>query len=151
MDKAKLFDELVRDECLGGQPSLKMYPDSRGIPTIGVGHNLRDKPISKEAAFFILGDDVYEVEVGLNTHLPWWTKLDEVRQRVMVNMGFNLGVGPAPENPTGKLLTFPHTLALIETGDYPAAADHMAMSAWYKQVGRRAERLVEAMRTGVMP
>jgi lysozyme len=147
MDKVKLFEELMRDEGIG----LKMYTDSEGVPTIGIGHNLRDKPISKEAALFIAGDDVYEVEVGLNTHLPWWTKLDEVRQRVLVNMAFNLGVGPTPENPTGKLLTFPHTLALIEVGDYATAADMLLHSLWYKQVGKRAERLIQAMRSGVMP
>lgn len=151
VDRVKLIDELIRDECRGGKPELKMYPDSKGIPTIGIGHNLRDKGISNAVAFLIAHEDIDEVEAALTDHLPWWTKLDEVRQRVLVNMAFNMGVGPAPENPTGKLLTFVHTLALIETGDYDAAADHMVQSAWFKQVGVRAVRLVEAMRTGAMP
>ncbi|WP_338862872.1 hypothetical protein [Mycetohabitans rhizoxinica] len=27
----------------------------------------------------------------LDRHLPWWRSLDAVRQRVLINMAFNLG------------------------------------------------------------
>jgi len=39
-------------------------------------------------------------------------------------------------------------IAALARGDYKAAADEMVDSAWYRQVGTRARRLVEMMRTG---
>ena len=52
--------------------------------------------------------------------------------------------------PGGKrgLLGFKNTLGMIERGDYAAAADGMLKSLWAKQVGKRAQRLAQTMRTG---
>lgn len=61
------------------------------------------------------------------------------RQRVLVNMAFNLGM-------TG-LLGFKTTLLAMEQGRYEDAA-RMLRSRWAGQVGVRAERLSEMMRTG---
>ena len=66
--------------------------------------------------------------------------LDAVRQRVLVDMGFNLGI------PT--LLKFQNMWAAIEEEDFQTAADEARDSRWAKQVGRRAERLCQAMATG---
>jgi lysozyme len=72
--------------------------------------------------------------------LPWWRNLSPVRQRVLVNMAFNLGmVG---------LLTFKNTLGAMQNGSYAAAAAGMLSSKWATQVGVRAERLADMMRTG---
>ena len=58
---------------------------------------------------------------------------------MLINMAFNLG---------GKLLTFGHTLTAMQHGDYAAAANAMLASKWAAQVGQRAQRLANAMRTG---
>ena len=96
----------------------------------------------------MLKNDIAEHCALLDRHLPWWKNMDEVRQRALANMAFNLGVGPSDEQPTGKLLTFKNTLAAMARGDYEAAANGMSSSAWAKQVGIRATRLVEMMRSG---
>lgn len=137
MNNEKLIDELVRDEGL----RLKPYQDSRGVLTIGIGRNLRDVGISREEAYHLVNNDVEGVVGDLDRSLPWWNTLNEVRQRAIVNMAFNLGVP--------GLLAFRKTLSLLEAGDFEGAATEMLCSDWAKQVGPRAQRLSNAIRDGV--
>ncbi|HEX8106695.1 MAG TPA: glycoside hydrolase family protein [Kofleriaceae bacterium] len=142
--EALLERDLERDE---GKRS-KVYKDSRGILTIGIGRNLQDRGLSDDEILYLLKNDIAEHCELLDRHLPWWRNMDEVRQRALANMAFNLGVGPSDEQPTGHLLTFKNTLAAMARGDYEAAANGMSSSAWAQQVGIRATRLVEMIRTG---
>src|SRR3954467_3517707 len=129
MIAALLIKELVRDERL----ELKVYNDSKGIPTIGVGRNLQGKGISREEAYHLLNNDIEEVVVDLDQHLPWWRQLDEVRQRVLANMRFNMG--------HEEFFKFHTTLALIHNGKYDEAATHLLKLKWADDVGTRAIRL----------
>lgn len=139
MDNDKMIAELNRDE--GRVPYA--YLDSLGFTTIGVGRlidkrkggRLRDNEID-----FLLTNDIKEVEEQLDGALPWWRGLSENRQRVMVNMCFNLGLP--------GLLGFTNTLAAIKRGDYAAASRGMLDSKWATQVGARALRLADMMRNG---
>jgi lysozyme len=79
----------------------------------------------------------------LDRAAKWWAGLDEVRQRVLANMCFNMGID--------RLLKFRNMLGAIQLGLGSGPADEMKSSIWYAQVGPRAERLEQAMRTGVMP
>jgi lysozyme len=140
-DLENLKLELIRDE--GEVPYA--YQDSLGYWTIGVGH-LIDKrkggSIPASVSDLLLELDIAAKEADLDANLPWWRKLDDVRQRVMMNMAFNMGVG--------TLLTFHNTLTAIQGAQWQAAAQGMRNSLWYKQVGARAERLAQAMETGLM-
>jgi lysozyme len=71
------------------------------------------------------------------------TQLNDVRQRVLVDMAFSMGVV--------GLLNFKRTLATIQAGDYQQAATMMLDSRWAKQVGQRVERLARMMATGKDP
>lgn len=142
-----LHAQLIVDEGL----RLKPYHDSVGKLTIGIGRNLDDKGISHNEAIALLDNDIAEHLMLLDRELPWWRRLDDARQLVLANMAFNLGVGPTPEQPNGKLLQFKNTLDHMARGEYDAAADGMAASAWAKQVGERAVRLVTVMRAGAAP
>lgn len=139
MNVTALIDELARDEGL----RLKVYKDSLGIETIGIGRNLRDKGISKEEAYQLLNHDLESVFADLDHNLPWWRRLDEVRQRVIANLCFNMGIA--------RLLGFEHTLACAMTGRYREAAIALLDSKWADQVGPRAQRLAEMMRQGIAP
>ena len=90
--------------------------------------------------------DIGEHSAELASRLPWMARLDPARRRVLQNMAFNLGVG----EPGGRkgLLGFRNTLGMIERGEYAAAADAMLKSLWARQVGQRAVRLSNTMRTG---
>lgn len=144
MNEELLEQELTRDE---GKRS-KVYRDSMGIWSAGIGRNMQDKGLSEDEMLFMLRNDIREHCALLDRHCPWWRNLDEVRQRVLANMAFNLGVGPSDEQPKGKLLTFKNTLQAMARGDYEAAANGMSSSAWAKQVGIRATRLIDMMRKG---
>lgn len=136
MDFDLITKELRRDE---GE-KLKMYLDSEGIATIGVGHNLKDKPISQRASRIILEDDLTDVLTDLDRSFPWWRNLSEVRQRVIVNMGFNLGIV--------RLSGFSKMLHAVNDGDFKTAAKEMLDSKWAQQVGARADRLAKMMEEG---
>lgn len=136
MDKIKLIQELTKDEAL----KLFPYHDSVGKVTIGIGRNLTDVGISREEASYLLDNDINKVIAQLNDKLPWWITLSENRQRVLVNMCFNMGIN--------DLLAFKNTLAAMKSGDYKAAADGMGKSLWAKQVGERAKRLADMMKDG---
>lgn len=136
MNEFQMIETLKRDEGL----KLTPYKDSRGFLTIGIGHNLDAHGITKETAEFICLDDLAKHWKELVEALPWVKELDEPRQHVMLNMAFNLGVG--------GLLNFRNTLACIKEGEYANAAIMMLQSKWADQVGQRAVRLAEQMKTG---
>lgn len=139
MDLSLLFQELERDEGL----RLKPYRDTVGKLTIGIGRNLDDVGISAEEARYLLGNDVARSAADLDRHLPFWRDLGPVRQRVLANMAFNMGIR--------RLLTFKYTLLMVEHGDWEKASQGMLSSLWARQVGPRAVRLAEMMRTGLEP
>lgn len=144
---ALLEAELRRDEGV----RYTRYIDSLGNPSCGVGHNLNASPLPAGWTYpltdaqvdQLLMQDLQATFAQLDVKLPWWRSLDEVRQRVVCNLAFNLGVA--------GLLTFRNTLTDIKLGFYVAAAAGMRASLWAKQVGARAQRLADAMATGVMP
>lgn len=136
MNKEKLTQELTRDEA----KRLKPYRDSVGKLTIGVGRNLDDNGISEEECSFLLSNDIDKHCSELDQFFPWWRSMDEVRQRVLANMCFNLGVT--------RLSGFKLALNAMQKGDFLEASKQMKNSAWYNQVGNRAVRLCHMMETG---
>ena len=136
MNKQKLAEQLKVHEGL----RLKPYKDTVGKWTIGIGRNLEDKGITEQEALFMLNNDVDYFYDKIKKEINWFWALDDVRQNVLVNMAFNLGVS--------GLLTFKNTLRLISFNRYEEAAEEMLNSKWANQVGYRAEELAEQMRTG---
>ena len=142
LDQLKI--ELSGDEGVRYVP----YNDSRGIETIGIGHNMQANPLPTNWSFPLSDDQVdqlYQRDVSRTTalldgNLPWWRSLDEVRQRAIANLGFNLGVH--------SLCTFHGFLGLLEAGQYDQAADDLAGTLWYSQVGRRGPQIVAMIRNG---
>lgn len=119
---------------------FRPYKCTAGKTTIGVGRNLDDVGISKEESDFLLSNDIARVERELDKAMPWWRQMTEVRQRVLADMCFNLGLD--------RLSGFVNTLAAMRRGDYDAAAEGMLASKWATQVGGRAKRLAAMMKTG---
>jgi lysozyme len=131
-----IVDQLKRDEGL----RLTAYKDSLGKTTIGYGRCLETEGITRDEAEYLLHNDVLRVCAALDAALPWMRNLDDARRAVLQNMGFNMGLA--------GLLGFRNTLALIQAGEYDKAADAMLQSRWAEQVGARAQRLSQQMRTG---
>lgn len=144
--------EVDHDARLIGQLRLhegerrKAYRDTVGKLTIGIGRNLDDKGLRRDEIEYLLANDIADARADLDRYLPWWRGLDPVRQRVLIDMAFNMGAG-SPKG--GGLLSFVNTLSEIRRGNYGIAADMMLASKWAQQVDRRAVRLATMMRTGM--
>ena len=81
--------------CIHEGIRLKPYRCSAGYLTIGVGRNLETNPLSaeekekvgdvnngitKDAAFYLLRNDIKRVEKECAQHIPFWRHLDDERQ-----------------------------------------------------------------------
>ena len=115
------------------------YKCPTGHLTIGYGHNL-ENGISAAAAEFILQEDLARAVRAVKDAFPWWWKLDDARQFVLVDMVFNMGLA--------GLKGFKKMLAAMEKGDYQTAAKEMLASKWAAQVGHRAAENARMMETG---
>jgi lysozyme len=136
-------NRLIRQLRLHEGERLKPYRCTAGKLTIGVGRNLEDRGITAQEAAYLLGNDITSTQAALLKALPWVGTLDDVRQRVLIDMAFNMGLG--------TLLTFRRTLAAVQAGQYQQAAAMMLESRWAGQVGQRAKRLSQMMATGQDP
>ena len=152
-----LIDKLVVSEGL----RLQVYKDTLGIDTIGIGRNLEDRGITKEEldwmdipnidviyemgiteadAVYLATNDVQIVEEELVRAHPCVDSLDAVRQLIVMDMAFNMGVP--------RLCKFINMWAALEQHDYNKAADEMLDSKWAKQVKSRATNLAHSMQYG---
>ncbi|MES2346303.1 MAG: glycoside hydrolase family protein [Pseudomonadota bacterium] len=118
----------------------RIYLDTVGKWTVGVGRNISDRDFSDDEIDLMLNNDIDLVAGQLDRHLPWWRQMTDARQNVLANMCFNVGVG--------RLLGFKNALAAMQAGRYDDAAKEMLDSQWARQVGDRAFRLATTMRSG---
>ena len=136
MNRDLLIEELKRDEGV----ELKAYQDTVGIWTIGIGRNLQDVGVSMAEAEFLLATDIDVAVSELQRTFDWFEDLSDARQRVCVNMCFNLGLT--------RLLGFKKFLAAMEEGDWETAGGEMLDSKWARQVGARSTRLKDLLVEG---
>lgn len=120
---------------------LKPYNDTVGKLTIGVGRNLTDVGISALEAYALLDHDIDRAVAGLVGKFPWFQEQDPVRQVVLVELCFNMGIT--------SLSGFTNTLAAFRMKDYPKAADGLKKSKWFRQVqASRSSRIINMTLTG---
>ena len=145
MNIDQLRKELERDEGV----KYEVYHDHLGYPTFGIGHLITDDDPECGASVGtkVDSDRVQEafetdVETVLSDcerlyvqfeHLPEEVKL------IIANMMFNMGYT--------RLSKFKGLKRCVDARDWEWAADEMVDSKWYKQVTRRADRLVVRMRS----
>lgn len=143
MDMDRLYETVCRDEGVKDEP----YTDSTGHLTVGVGHNLSNSPIDDE---YPLSPErireLYDADMAIaikdaQTYCgdDVWNSLSPLRKEVLSNFSFNLGL------PT--MMKFKGVLRGLQAEDYDEAAAQMQDSLWFRQVGDRAVRLINAMRT----
>jgi GH24 family phage-related lysozyme (muramidase) len=160
LDREKLDKQLRKHEA----KRTKMYKDTEGVPTIGVGFNLKrpdakekieklglnfDKVLAGEQELSdkqidqLLKDDIDAAIADCKKVFPNFAGLSDVRQRVLVDMMFNLG--------KPRLEKFKKMIANVNKGDFAKAADEMKDSKWYTQVKKRGRVLEQMMRTDSDP
>ena len=158
-DKSIFIQKLIEHEGL----VLQVYKDSLGIDTIGIGRNLEDRGISDEEledmgiasidhvysfgiteadAILLAENDVQIVEEELLDAHPCIAGLDAVRQLILMDMAFNMGVP--------RLCKFKKMWAAIHDNNFKVAAKEMLDSRWASQVKSRSTKLAHAMYSGEM-
>ena len=144
MDIEKLREEIEYDE--GNVKSI--YLDHLHLPTFGIGHLVRESdpehgwevgtPDSDDRCAEAFNEDIKTVVSDCYKLYPDFDDLPEEAQRIIANMCFNLGYP--------RLSKFKGMKRGVDARDWQSAADEMVDSRWYRQVTKRADRLVERMR-----
>ena len=144
MNLEQLREQLEIDEgCV-----YEIYNDHLGYATFGIGHLVTESdpengqelgtPVSESRVIEAFEQDVQTVLSDCAILYPDFDELPEEAQQIIANMMFNLG--------RPRLSAFKGMKAGVDSRDWNEAADQMVDSRWYRQVGARAERLVERMR-----
>ena len=134
-DRSLLRRDLIKHEGFRSKP----YKDSVGVTTIGVGWNLDANGLPERMLWELLELGIDNATGTLDGIWAQWRNLDDVRQRVLVNMAFNLGP---------RIGNFKKFLFALGQRDYKQAAKEMLDSTWARQVGPRAIELAKEMETG---
>lgn len=123
----------LREACTKG-------PTHPGKLTLGCGRNIEDRTISHATVEHWLDEDAEIVESELKTHLPWVYDLSENRQLVFFDLMFNMGWPTFSE--------FKNFFKHSKAGQWDIAATHLLMSAYARQVGKRAKINAQMLRDG---
>lgn len=116
---------------------LKAYQDEFGKWTIGLGHTpaYPGEVITQQQAYNIFIKDIKtDGWDPVQENFPWAAALGEVRNWVLVNMSYNMGIN--------ALLAFTDTLSAMQNGDLVGVINGMKESEWYGEVTTRARQLM---------
>lgn len=159
VNRQAMINQLVLHEGL----KLVPYPDTDGNLTVGVGYNIHARgwdlweqltgyvpsvecPATREGCLTVLNADLDRLEQAVPRFWPYYAKLDEIRQRVVLDMAFNMGL---------NALGFKKAIAAAEDGDWSRTVREMYKSKWGHQVGeghgQRCDRLAHMMLTDQAP
>ena len=144
MNIDKLREEIEYDE---GSVN-KIYLDHLGLATFGIGHLVLESDpeyglevgtdVSEDRCIEAFNRDIKTVLSDCNKLYSDFDELPEEVQLIIANMMFNMG--------RPRLSKFKGMKRGVDAKDWNAAADEMVDSKWYRQVTKRADRLVERMR-----
>ena len=145
MNIEQLRKELERDEGV----KYEVYLDHLGYPTFGIGHLITDDDpecgtsvgteVSSDRVQEAFDSDIESVLSDCERLYVQFEHLPEEAQLIIANMMFNMGYT--------RLSKFKGMKRGVDARNWEEAADEMVDSRWYKQVSRRADRLVVRMRS----
>lgn len=82
--------------------------------------------LTRDEARKLLRDDIIRYEAATRLEFPFYDKLSDIRQRVVLDMAFNMGY---------RALGFVNTRKFVEQENWSRAAQNMFLSKWSRQVG----------------
>lgn len=135
--------------------NYRVYLDSLGKPTVGIGHLLDDSSpyknlkvgdtITQEEGKQLFYADVAEAIKGVQSAIEQHPKLQYVELEALVDVQFQMG---------NKVWNdFTDTMKLIDAGKYLEASEEAMNSEWAKQTPSRAKAFSDALKYAwkVMP
>jgi GH24 family phage-related lysozyme (muramidase) len=135
---------------------LKVYICTGGYKTVGIGHNLdADRALHILERELQLGDyitesectalfkyDLDKVKAGIVKKIPFFIRLHEYHQAMLINMTFQMGLK--------GLLKFKNMLHGLEEGDIYLVSSSIRSSLYYEQTKNRAMRMLK-LAQGIIP
>lgn len=122
----------------------RAYRDSRGISTIGIGHNLKANPICKGSIKAQFLCNLNMAEEGAKRFVgseKIWASMGEYRRLAIVSMVFQMGIG--------ELMTWHKTREAIRAEDWKLAALRASQSKWardsFQGTPARAKRVCQML------
>jgi lysozyme len=139
---SRIHEQIKKHEGTGPivDGNFMPYKDSKGLLTIGYGICIEKTGLRPEEAEYLLRSRISEAEEECLISFSWFSDLESVRQGVIVDMVFNMGMP--------RFKGFKKTIGYMSVGDHQSASIEMLRSRWAVQVGSRADNLSKAMRTG---
>ena len=131
MDHKKLKKMLIEHEGIKYAP----YKCTAGKTTIGIGHNLDDKGISKAVVDLIYAEDIAEVETDLKAIFYDFDKLPGQIQLVLADMRFQLG--------HKGFRSFKMMITAVKERNWAVMFSQMKNSDWHRQTPNRANDLLK--------
>jgi len=124
-----------------------IYKDHLGYATFGVGHLIKETDpeyhqadetsVSKERVDTCLADDLETAAKECTILYSWFMSAPQEVKEILINMMFNMG--------RPRLSKFKNFNKELEHQDWRQAAVEGRDSLWYRQVTKRAERLMTRM------
>lgn len=148
------------DDSIRGNEGFREHPylDTKRLWTFGYGRCLETNPLSsaewkyllatgaiavsitQEGAGWLMRRELFHVENECRK-LSFWSKLNDVRRNVILEMAYQMGVG--------GVKNFKKAIAAIEASDWKTAADELADSEWARTDSpARAKKLIDQFRSG---
>jgi len=139
MDDFKIQKQVKIDEG----KRLFVYPDSRGILTVGWGHALLpNSEITEEIAVLLFEMDWKRITDWYGFFIKkYQIELSPVRRGVIINMLFQMGYK--------GVCKFKKMITYLKVENYDKAAEEMLDSQWSRNHKSRSFRLARQMKTGV--
>ena len=129
----KLIEQIKKHE---GYRS-RVYSDSLGIDTIGIGFAIKDLELSEEVCEIILKEKLIKLYSRVEKRFPFFNNLPIEIKNVLLNMCYQMGVGGVSK--------FKKLLKAMEESDWIEAAHQALDSQWAKQTPHRAKELSEIL------
>lgn len=132
----------------------KVYLDSRGFRTLGIGWNIDAHPLPPDIDKYLKEngrildehiDRLWAISIGraiadCRKLFPNYELFSPNRKIAITDFVFQVGITTAR--------TFKNTIKAINEGRWQEAADRMMKSRWFSQVPNRAKRVTDLIRRG---
>lgn len=137
---------------------LHVYKDSKGIKTVGYGHNLEAGPGSWEKELGVSHNDLIKGKIDLTLDqaeklyqhdmsianknvrklVPNYDEMPADVKDILNDLSFNMGLG--------TLSKFKNTLKAFKAKNWKLAAEGLEHSLWYSQTKSRAKTIVGVLK-----
>ena len=150
IDKVKLSDDpLAVYKMYDTEGNYRVYLDSEGKPTVGIGH-LIDNDSPGSVKNLKVGDTITPAQAHelFKTDVDDAVKLTNAAIKAhpnLINVDYNASAEVSYQMGNKVWKGFPNTMKLIDAGDYLGASKEVMKSKWAKQTPQRAKAFSDAL------